>query len=87
MNMDIEKVPEYRKKPDKVYDHSVDSARYIIATHPMDIFDVEIPLAKSRTNQFWENVALRMNKRKINIERYGEDFPDEDREILDALWI
>lgn len=87
VSMDIEKVPEYRKKPDKVFDHGVDSIRYVIATHPMEIFDIDLPKNKTRTNEFWDKIANRMQKRKINIERYGEDYPDEDVEMMDSLWI
>jgi phage terminase large subunit len=87
IGMDVEKVPEYKKKPDKVFDHSLDAVRYIVATHPMEIFDIDLPVNKTRTNEFWDKIAKRMQKRTINIERYGEDYPDEDTELIDSLWI
>lgn len=83
----LDKAPEYNRKPDKVFDHAIDSVRYIFSTHPLEIFDVEEEKTPENTTNFWDRVAMRMNKRKISIERYGEDYSDDDKEALDSLWI
>lgn len=78
--------PEFRDKPDKSFDHAVDDLRYAVATHPLEIYNFPATQAEERKERFWGDIAERIEKRKININRYGEDFSDDDIEAIQTIF-
>jgi hypothetical protein len=78
--------PEFREKPDKVFDHAVDDLRYAVATHPLEIYNFPSTRLEERKEKFWGDVAERLEKRKMRIERYGEDYSDEDIESIQSIF-
>lgn len=78
---------EYQQKPDKTFDHAVDSLRYLVATHPLDIYALPGAETIERKERFWEHIEERLEKRKMNIARFGEDYSDSDIEAIESIWI